>query len=154
MGGETLEFEVSAKTGDGLSELLDGLQLQAEILDLRANPERSAEGTVIEAKLDRGRGPVATVLVQRGTLHPGDILVAGAEWAACAPSSTISAPPRRKPAPRFRWRFWASTAPRGRDRVAVVDSEAAPARSPSTAPARSASVRRPAWARPDGRWPT
>jgi translation initiation factor IF-2 len=80
MGGETLEFEVSAKTGQGLDTLLEGLQLQAEILDLKANPERSAEGTVIEAKLDRGRGPVATVLVQRGTLRTGDIVVAGAEW--------------------------------------------------------------------------
>jgi translation initiation factor IF-2 len=80
MGGDTLEVEVSAKTGQGLDTLLEGLQLQAEILDLKANPERSAEGTVIEAKLDRGRGPVATVLVQRGTLHPGDIIVAGAEW--------------------------------------------------------------------------
>ncbi|HST93555.1 MAG TPA: translation initiation factor IF-2 [Microvirga sp.] len=80
MGGETLEFEVSAKTGQGLETLLEGLQLQAEILELKANAERSAEGTVIEAKLDRGRGPVATVLVQRGTLHTGDIVVAGAEW--------------------------------------------------------------------------
>ncbi|NEU12433.1 translation initiation factor IF-2 [Methylobacterium sp. BTF04] len=80
MGGETLEFEVSAKTGDGLADLLDGLQLQAEILNLRANETRDGEGTVIEAKLDRGRGPVATVLVQRGTLFTGDIVVAGAEW--------------------------------------------------------------------------
>ncbi|MDB5645448.1 translation initiation factor IF-2, partial [Methylobacterium sp.] len=80
MGGETLEFEVSAKTGDGLPDLLDGLQLQAEILNLRANEARDGEGTVIEAKLDRGRGPVATVLVQRGTLFTGDIIVAGAEW--------------------------------------------------------------------------
>ena len=80
MGGETLEFEVSAKNGDGLGTLLEGLQLQAEILDLKANPDRPAEGTVIEAKLDRGRGPVATVLVQRGTLKTGDIVVAGAEW--------------------------------------------------------------------------
>ncbi|SFG28629.1 translation initiation factor IF-2 [Methylobacterium gossipiicola] len=80
MGGETLEFEVSAKTGDGLSDLLEGLQLQAEIMNLRANEQRDGEGTVIEAKLDRGRGPVATVLVQRGTLFTGDIVVAGAEW--------------------------------------------------------------------------
>ncbi|KQO77829.1 translation initiation factor IF-2 [Methylobacterium sp. Leaf88] len=80
MGGETLEFEVSAKTGDGLPELLEGLQLQAEIMNLRANETRDGEGTVIEAKLDRGRGPVATVLVQRGTLFTGDIVVAGAEW--------------------------------------------------------------------------
>ena len=80
MGGETLEFEVSAKNGDGLGTLLEGLQLQAEILDLKANPGRPAEGTVIEAKLDRGRGPVATVLVQRGTLKTGDIVVAGSEW--------------------------------------------------------------------------
>ncbi|BAU91600.1 translation initiation factor IF-2 [Methylorubrum populi] len=80
MGGETLEFEVSAKTGDGLPELLEGLQLQAEIMNLRANEKRDGEGTVIEAQLDRGRGPVATVLVQRGTLFTGDIIVAGAEW--------------------------------------------------------------------------
>ncbi|GJE10858.1 Translation initiation factor IF-2 [Methylobacterium longum] len=80
MGGETLEFEVSAKTGAGLSELLDGIQIQAEIMNLRANEKRDGEGTVIEAQLDRGRGPVATVLVQRGTLFTGDIVVAGAEW--------------------------------------------------------------------------
>lgn len=80
MGGETLEFEVSAKTGDGLPDLLEGLQLQAEIMNLRANEKRDGEGTVIEAQLDRGRGPVATVLVQRGTLFTGDIVVAGAEW--------------------------------------------------------------------------
>ncbi|AWV16286.1 MULTISPECIES: translation initiation factor IF-2 [Methylobacterium] len=80
MGGETLEFEVSAKTGEGLPELLEGIQIQAEIMNLRANEKRDGEGTVIEAQLDRGRGPVATVLVQRGTLFTGDIVVAGAEW--------------------------------------------------------------------------
>jgi translation initiation factor IF-2 len=80
MGGETLELEVSAKAGTNLEKLLETIQLQAEILDLRANPERAAEGTVIEAKLDRGRGPVATVLVERGTLRQGDIVVAGSEW--------------------------------------------------------------------------
>jgi translation initiation factor IF-2 len=80
MGGETIEVELSAKTGQNLDKLLDMIQLQAEVLDLRSNPDREAEGTVIEAKLDRGRGPVATVLVQRGTLVHGDIVVAGSEW--------------------------------------------------------------------------
>jgi translation initiation factor IF-2 len=80
LGGDVLEVELSAKTGQGLDKLLELIQLQAEVLELKANPFRLAEGTVIEAKLDRGRGPVATVLIQRGTMHPGDIIVAGAEW--------------------------------------------------------------------------
>ncbi|MBS9477372.1 translation initiation factor IF-2 [Ancylobacter radicis] len=79
LGGDTLEVEVSAKAQTNLDKLLELITLQAEVLDLKANPNRDAEGTVIEAKLDRGRGPVATVLVQRGTLHVGDIVVAGAE---------------------------------------------------------------------------
>jgi translation initiation factor IF-2 len=80
LGGETLEVEVSATKKTNLDKLLDMISLQAEILVLKANPNRAAEGTVIEAKLDRGRGPVATVLVQRGTLRVGDIVVAGSEW--------------------------------------------------------------------------
>src|SRR5579862_1882203 len=80
LGGDTLEIEVSAKQKTNLDKLLDMIALQAEVLDLKANPNRAAEGTVIEARLDRGRGPVATVLVQRGTLKQGDIVVAGAEW--------------------------------------------------------------------------
>ncbi len=80
MGGETLDVEVSAKTGAGIDKLLETILLQAEILDLKANPDRTAEGVVIEARLDKGRGPVATVLVQTGTLMPGEILVAGNEW--------------------------------------------------------------------------
>jgi len=80
MGGETLEVEVSAKQRLNLDKLLEAIALQAELLDLKAAPERAAEGTVVEAKLDRGRGPVATVLVQRGTMKVGDIVVAGAEW--------------------------------------------------------------------------
>jgi translation initiation factor IF-2 len=80
LGGETQEIEVSATQKINLDKLLEAIQLQAEILDLRANPHRAGEGTVIESKLDRGRGPVATVLVQRGTLKQGDIVVAGAEW--------------------------------------------------------------------------
>ncbi|WP_437169872.1 translation initiation factor IF-2 [Falsiroseomonas sp. E2-1-a4] len=80
LGGETQEIEVSATKKLNLDKLLEGIGLQAEILDLRANPNRAAEGTVIESRLDRGRGPVATVLVQKGTLKTGDIVVAGAEW--------------------------------------------------------------------------
>jgi translation initiation factor IF-2 len=80
LGGEVLDVEVSATKKLHLDRLLEAISLQAEILDLKVDPHRPAEGTVIEAKLDRGRGPVATVLVQRGTLHVGDIVVAGAEW--------------------------------------------------------------------------
>ena len=78
MGGEVQDVEVSAKEKTNLDKLLEAIQLQAEILELKANPERSAEGTVIEAKLDKGRGPLATVLVERGTLRVGDVFVAGA----------------------------------------------------------------------------
>ena len=77
MSGETLDVEVSALKKQNLDALLEAIALQAELLDLRANPDRSAEGFVIEAKLERGRGPVGTLLVQRGTLSVGDIIVAG-----------------------------------------------------------------------------
>jgi translation initiation factor IF-2 len=80
MGGETQAVEVSALKKLGLDKLEEAILLQAEVLELRANPNRSAEGAVIESRLDRGRGPVATVLVQKGTLHPGDIVVAGTQW--------------------------------------------------------------------------
>jgi translation initiation factor IF-2 len=80
MGGETQDVPVSALKRTGLDKLEEAILLQAEILDLKANPHRSAEGTVIESRLDRGRGPVGTVLVQRGTLMQGDIVVAGSEW--------------------------------------------------------------------------
>ncbi|WP_375589782.1 translation initiation factor IF-2 [Hoeflea alexandrii] len=80
MGGEVLDVEVSATKQLNLDKLLDAILLQAELLDLKANPDRTAEGVVIEAKLDRGRGSVATVLVQTGTLKPGEILVAGDQW--------------------------------------------------------------------------
>jgi translation initiation factor IF-2 len=80
MGGETQDVEVSALKKTGLDKLEEAILLQAEILDLKANPDRPAEGSVIESRLDRGRGPVGTILVQRGTLNQGDIVVAGAEW--------------------------------------------------------------------------
>ena len=79
MGGDTQDVEVSALKKTGLDELIEKIQLQAELLELRANPDRPAEGSVIEAKLDKGRGPVATVLVSRGTLKVGDVFVVGAE---------------------------------------------------------------------------
>ncbi len=80
MGGDTQDVEVSATKKTGLDKLEEAILLQAELLDLKANPDRTAEGTVVESRLDRGRGPVATVLVQKGTLQAGDIVVAGAEW--------------------------------------------------------------------------
>jgi translation initiation factor IF-2 len=80
MSGEVLDVECSAITGEGLDKLVEAIVLQTELLDLKANPDRPAEGAVIEAKLDVGRGPVATVLVQRGTLKLGDIFVVGEQW--------------------------------------------------------------------------
>lgn len=79
MSGDVQDVEVSAKTGKGLDELIEKILLQAELMELRANPDREAEATVIEAKLDKGKGPLATVLVNRGTLKVGDILVVGTE---------------------------------------------------------------------------
>ncbi|MEW9806240.1 translation initiation factor IF-2 [Mesorhizobium sp. ZMM04-5] len=80
MGGEVLDVEVSATKGTNLDKLLEAILLQAELLDLKANPDRTSEGVVIEAQLEKGRGAVATVLVQTGTLMIGDIVVAGNEW--------------------------------------------------------------------------
>ncbi len=80
MSGDVLDVEVSAITGLGLDKLLENIALQAELLELKANPDRPAEGAVIEAKLDVGRGPVATVLIQKGTLKRGDIFVVGEQW--------------------------------------------------------------------------
>uniref|UniRef100_UPI0035C9BB7D translation initiation factor IF-2 n=1 Tax=uncultured Enterovirga sp. TaxID=2026352 RepID=UPI0035C9BB7D len=125
MGGETLEFEVSAKTGDGLKELLEGLQLQAELLDLRSNPESSAEGSIIEAKLDRGRGPVATVLIQRGTLYNGEIVVAGAEWGRVRALISDTGESLREAGPSLPVEVLGFTGtPEAGDRLAVVESEA------------------------------
>jgi len=80
MGGETLSIEVSATQKINLDKLEEAIMLQAELLDLKANPNRAAEGAIVEAKMEKGVGSVATVLIQRGTLHVGDIFVAGAEW--------------------------------------------------------------------------
>jgi translation initiation factor IF-2 len=125
LGGEVLEVEVSATKNINLDKLLEMITLQSEVLDLKANPDRSGEGAVIEARLDRGRGPVATVLVQRGTLKAGDIVVAGSEWGrirtllddkgATLPSAGPSTPVEV---------LGFSGAPEAGDRVAVVENEA------------------------------
>jgi translation initiation factor IF-2 len=125
LGGDVLELEVSAKEKTNLDKLLDTIALQAELLELKANPNRPAEGTVIEARLDRGRGPVATVLVQRGTLKPGDIVVAGSEWgrvralASDTGHSVVAAGPSM---PVEVLGF--NGTPEASDRLAVVDTEA------------------------------
>ncbi len=125
LGGETLEVEVSAKTGHNLDKLLEAIALQAEVLDLKANPDRAAEGTVIEAKLDRGRGPVATVLVQRGTLRTGDIIVAGAEWGRVrALIADTGAQVKEAPPSMPVEVLGFNGTPEAGDRVAVVESEA------------------------------
>ena len=125
MSGETLDVEVSALKRTGLDKLLETIILQSEVLELKANPVRSAEGIVIEAKLEAGRGPVGTVLVQRGTLHIGDVIVAGTSWgrvralindhgdnvATAGPSVPVEV-------------LGFSSAPEAGDQLAVVENEA------------------------------
>ncbi len=125
MGGDTLEVEVSAKQRLGLDKLLSAINLQAEVLELMANPDRPAEGIVIEAKLERGRGPVGTVLVQRGTLKVGQLIVAGRAWGrvraliddkgenvvTAGPSTPVEV-------------LGLDSAPEAGDQLAVVDNEA------------------------------
>jgi translation initiation factor IF-2 len=125
LGGDVLDVEVSATKKLNLDKLLETIGLQAELLDLKANPYRPAEGTVIEAKLDRGRGPVATVLIQRGTLHVGDIVVAGAEWGRVRAlvSDTGETIDLAGPAVPVEVLGFNGT-PEAGDRLAVVESEA------------------------------
>jgi translation initiation factor IF-2 len=125
LGGDVLDVEVSATKKLNLDRLLETIHLQSEILELKANPNRPAEGTVIEAKLDRGRGPVATVLVQRGTLHAGDIVVAGAEWGRVRAlvSDTGDAIESAGPSVPVEVLGFNGT-PEAGDRLAVVDNEA------------------------------
>jgi translation initiation factor IF-2 len=125
MGGDVLDVEVSATKKLNLDRLLETVGLQAEILELRANPARPAEGTVIEAKLDRGRGPVATVLVQRGTLHVGDIIVAGAEWGRVRALVADTGHPIDAAGPSVPVEVLGfNGTPEAGDRLAVVESEA------------------------------
>jgi translation initiation factor IF-2 len=125
LGGETLEVEVSAKEGTNLQKLLDMIALQAEVLDLKADPTRPAEGTVIEARLDRGRGPVATVLVQRGTLRVGDLIVGGSQWGRVRALIDDKGEARQEVGPSMPVEVLGfSGSPEAGDRVAVVESEA------------------------------
>ncbi len=125
LGGDVLEVEVSATKRTNLDKLLELIELQAEVLDLKANPERPAEGTVIESRLDRGRGPVATVLVQRGTLKVGDLVVGGTQWGKvrallddAGENVTTAGPSMPVEILGF------SGSPEAGDRVGVVESEA------------------------------
>jgi translation initiation factor IF-2 len=124
-GGETLSVEVSATKGTNLDKLLEAIALQAELLNLVADPDRGAEGTVIEARLDRGRGPVATVLVQRGTLKVGALVVAGSQWGRVRALVDDKGEPVEEAPPSTPVEVLGfSGAPEAGDRVAVVESEA------------------------------
>lgn len=125
LGGDVVDVEVSALKHLHLDKLLEMIGLQAELLDLKANPERAAEGTVIEAKLDRGRGPVATVLVQRGTLHVGDLIVAGAEWGRVRALVSDTGANVKSAGPSMPVEVLGfSGMPEAGDRLAVVENEA------------------------------
>ena len=125
LGGEVLEVEVSALKKTNLDKLLELIALQAELLNLNANPERAAEGTVIESRLDRGRGPVATVLVQRGTLRVGDLVVGGTQWGRVRALIDDQGQNVQSAGPSMPVEILGfSGSPEAGDRVGVVESEA------------------------------
>ncbi|NWG45299.1 MAG: translation initiation factor IF-2, partial [Alphaproteobacteria bacterium] len=125
LGGDVQDVEVSALKKLGLDQLEEKILLQAEILELKANPDRPADGTVVEAKLDKGRGPVATVLVQRGTLKVGDILVAGSEWGRVRALLNDRAQPLPDAGPGVPVEVLGlSAAPEAGDKFSVVEDEA------------------------------
>uniref|UniRef100_UPI003784456F translation initiation factor IF-2 n=1 Tax=Methylocella sp. TaxID=1978226 RepID=UPI003784456F len=125
LGGETLEVEVSATKKTNLDKLVDLIALQAELLDLKANPDRAAEGSVIEARLDKGRGPVATVLVQRGTLRVGDLIVGGSQWGKVRALIDDKGQNVQEAGPSTPVEVLGfSGSPEAGDRIAVVENEA------------------------------
>jgi translation initiation factor IF-2 len=125
LGGDVVDVELSATKKINIDRLLEMIGLQAEILALKADPTRPAEGTVIEAKLDRGRGPVATVLVQRGTLHVGDIIVAGGEWGRVRALVSDTGEPVNEAGPSVPVEVLGfNGTPDASDRLAVVGTEA------------------------------
>ncbi len=124
-GGDALAVEVSATKQINLDKLLEAIALQAELLDLVADPDRGAEGTVIEARLDRGRGPVATVLVQRGTLRVGQLVVAGSHWGRVRALLNDKGQPVQTAGPSTPVEVLGfDGAPEAGDRVAIVETEA------------------------------
>ncbi len=144
LGGDVVDVEVSATKKLNIDRLLEMIGLQAEILDLKANPDRPAEGTVIEAKLDRGRGPVATVLVQRGTLRVGDLVVAGAEWGRVRALVSDTGEPIESAGPSTPVEVLGfSGTPDAGDRLAVVENEGARPRSHRLPRAARSARRRP-----------
>ena len=125
MGGDVLDVEVSAVKGTNLDKLIETILLQAEVLELKASPDRAAEGAVIEAKLDKGRGPVATILVQSGTLHIGDIVVAGGAWGRVRALVNERGAQLKEAGPSTPVEVLGfQDAPEAGDRLAVVESEA------------------------------
>ena len=144
LGGDVLAVEVSANKKTNLDKLEEAILLQAEVLDLKANPDRPAEGVVIEARIEQGRGSVATVLVQKRHAAVGDLFVAGAEWGRVRAliddrGNTVDAR-RRRPC---RSRCWASKARRRRATISSWSTaKRGPAKSPTTASAANARSRR------------
>lgn len=124
LGGEILEVEVSATKKINLDKLLETILLQSEILDLKANPNRAADGVVIESSLDKGKGPIATVLVQRGTLNIGDIVVLGATWGKVRALSDDNGQPILKALPSVPAEIRGlNSVPEAGDKFTVVNSE-------------------------------
>jgi len=125
MGGEILSIEVSATEKTNLDKLEEAILLQAEVLDLKANPDRAAEGVIVESKMEKGRGPVATVLVQRGTLKSGDIFVAGGEWGRVRALVDATGKAVEEAGPAMPVEVLGlNGAPAAGDEVSVVDNEA------------------------------
>ncbi len=125
MGGDTQEVEVSALKGTNLDGVLEAILLQAEVLELKANPNRTAEGVVVEAKLDKGRGAVATVLVSAGTLRTGDIVVAGSQWGKVRALVNDTGQQLSEAGPSLPVEILGlNGTPQAGDQMAVVDSEA------------------------------